>query len=122
MLEILFDRLSHIGEVPICNGYSDRAPHIFGFCFPLCYRCTFLILMFAIMLYLFYYKNIKLRYWLIIVLLIPMIFDGSSQTFFGILSTNFRRAITGGLFGIGLAGLITRILIYLDDKEPTRIE
>lgn len=37
------------------------------------------------------------------ILVIPMIFDGSIQYFTKGHSTNVRRAITGGLFGIGIA-------------------
>lgn len=109
-------RLSHLGQIPLCNGISDRAPHFFGICFPLCYRCTFVVLFFIVMLFVFYYKNIKLPLILCILLLIPMIVDGSLQTFFGILSNNLRRSITGGLFGIGLAALISRLYLYLDKK------
>lgn len=43
-----------------------------------------------------------------IILMIPMILDGSLQYFMGIESTNFRRGITGGLFGVAVAIIIYR--------------
>ena len=38
--------------------------------------------------------------------MIPMILDGSLQYFFCITSNNFRRGITGGLFGVAIANII----------------
>lgn len=47
---------------------------------------------------------------------IPMIFDGGIQTFFGIISTNVRRSITGGLFGFGIGAFLSKLYMYLDEK------
>ena len=38
----------------MCNGIAERAPHILGFCFPLCYRCTFIVILFIMTLYIAY--------------------------------------------------------------------
>ncbi len=48
--------------------------------------------------------------------MLPMIVDGGLQTFFGIMSNNWRRAITGGIFGFGLAGMIALLYMYLDER------
>jgi len=105
-IEFILFRLSHIGEIPLCNGISSRAPHIFGFCFPLCYRCTFIIIGFLITLWIFSQRKIKIHWMILILCMLPMLIDGSIQTFLGVISTNLRRTITGGMFGFGLgAGL-----------------
>lgn len=91
-----------IGRAPLCNRIPERAPHIFGYCFVLCYRCTFIFLGFLITLFII--RNITnitiTKAW---VLLLPMIIDGGIQTFMGVESTNLRRIITGTIFGIGMA-------------------
>lgn len=48
--------------------------------------------------------------------MVPMVVDGSLQTFFGIMSTNFRRSLTGGLFGFGLGSIIGDMYRYLDTR------
>lgn len=108
-IELFLERLLHIGEVPICNGIAERAPHLFGFCFPLCYRCTFFILSFVITLYVGFHKQLKIKPIFLILLILPLIIDGGLQTFFGIESTNIRRVITGSLFGFGIGGIIMLI-------------
>ena len=116
MIKLIIERLLLLGKVPLCNGIADRAPHLFGICFPLCYRCTFIFLTFFITLYVIYKKEVVIGY--IWVLLIPMIIDGSLQTFMSIESTNFRRSITGMLFGIAMAFIVKRIYQFIDKKIP----
>lgn len=113
-LDIICDRLAHIGVVPLCNGISERAPHLFGYCFPLCYRCLFIILFFFMSLYFFYLKHLKLNKYVVVLLMIPMIIDGCLQTFFGIESHNIRRMITGGMFGISLGYTISYLWIKIE--------
>ena len=96
------------GKFPLCNNKKDRAPHIFGRCFLLCWRCT-MVMFFSIIttiilcyldLSLFLFNNFRL---IGVILIIPMILDGGMQYFIKRDSNNFRRAITGALFGIGIA-------------------
>ncbi|WP_028042808.1 DUF2085 domain-containing protein [Candidatus Stoquefichus massiliensis] len=116
IIAFLVYRFSHIGEIPICNGIAERAPHFMGYCFLLCYRCTFIILAFLITLLIFYHKKVKLPIWLLILCMVPMIVDGSLQTFFGVMSENWRRALTGSFFGFGLAGLIAILYMHMDER------
>lgn len=116
MIEFLIERFSQIGQIPLCNGIAERAPHIMGYCFPLCYRCTFIVIFFIITLWFLYRKGIELPIWLLVFCLFPMIIDGGLQTFLGIMSDNLRRAMTGSLFGFGLAGLITWLYMYIDER------
>lgn len=98
----------NLGKIPMCNKKADRAPYICGRCFLLCWRCT-MVMFFSIISTIILY-NIDLSVALSgvfrlagSVLVLPMIFDGSIQYFTKRDSTNIRRAITGGLFGIGIA-------------------
>ena len=52
----------------------------------------------------------------IVLCMLPMIIDGSLQTFWGIMSNNFRRALTGAVFGYALGMLVTKAYIYIDEK------
>ncbi len=101
---------------PICNKRPERAPVVFGHTFFLCWRCTMatlgiiLALIFMIDLYSLLTKKFYIESTL---LCLPMIVDGFLQYFFGINSTNLRRAITGFLFGIGAALQIAYITAIL---------
>ena len=116
MIRIMIERILLLGKIPLCNGIVDRAPQILGICFPLCYRCTFVIISFFITLFLIYKKEISIKYiWL---LLLPLIIDGSLQTFFMIESNNIRRSMTGMLFGIAMAFIVNKIYNFIDKKIP----
>ncbi len=97
--------------MPLCNGLPDRAPHIFGFCFILCYRCTFACIgvfsgLTAFKIFrLKRIRNLKVLYKAAIIaaLALPLIADGLLQTFTDYQSTNALRALTGFLFGVAAA-------------------
>lgn len=116
MIRIMIKRLLLLGKIPLCNGIADRAPQILGICFPLCYRCTFVIIGFFLTLFLIYKKEITAKH--IWILLLPLIIDGCLQTFLMIESHNIRRSITGMLFGIAMAFIVKRIYNYIDKKTP----
>ena len=58
----------------------------------------FILMFFAICMVIFYRRQVRMPYMLIVICMIPMIVDGSLQTFFAVISTNLKRAITGGTF------------------------
>lgn len=116
-IQFILERLSQFGKIPLCNGIASRAPNLFGFCFPLCYRCTFLFLGFFIALVVCYRYKKTIPIMLSIICLLPMIIDGGLQTFFGIMSTNLRRTLTGGLFGVAMGIIVARIYVYIDQKN-----
>lgn len=89
---------------------------IFGFCFPLCYRCTFIVLLFFITLFICYKHKKDFNIWMMLLCLLPMITDGCLQTFYGIESTNIRRAVTGGLFGFALGVMVSKLYSYVDKR------
>ncbi len=98
------------GKAPLCNKKRDRGIIINGFCLPTCTRCTFVTIgtLFDYVLCnkmnsIYYYKlSIEIRVILLITLCLPMIVDGVSQYIFKKESSNYRRAITGFLFGLGI--------------------
>lgn len=102
-------RMSFFSIKPLCNLKEERALHIGNFVFPLCFRCMFIFIFFILSFLIFIKSKIKINKYLFIIsliILIPMIIDGSIQTFFSIESTNVRRSITGSLFGLGLGYIL----------------
>lgn len=117
VFRMLLERLSLIGQVPLCNGMAHRAPHIFGFCFPICYRCLFIMLGFGISYFLLTQTIKKIPWFIGILLMIPMLIDGFTQTLTTYESTNIKRVLTGSMFGIGFAIVILAGIVYLDKKR-----
>ena len=75
----------------------------------------FIFIFFILSFLIFINKKIKLDKRILIVsfiILIPMIIDGSLQTFFNIESTNVRRSVTGSLFGLGLGYILYYCYYY----------
>lgn len=50
---------SKIGDYPLCNGKPETAPHIMGFCFPICWRCFTMIISVIITTILLDFYNTK---------------------------------------------------------------
>lgn len=50
-----------------------------------------------------------------IILILPLIIDGSLQYFFDRESNHLRRMLTGSLFGIGISILTTKLISILFD-------
>ncbi len=98
-------RFSFFGKRPLCNLNADRAPHIGGFVFILCYRCTFLILGIFLSFFFFYFKRVKGNLYLILLnalWILPCFFDGMLQLTTSYVSTNVIRSCTGFIAGIGI--------------------
>lgn len=109
MREIIKIVVSRIGKEPLCNGRAERAPHIFGKCFILCWRCTSLIASMLLCCCFCYVFNGSLQVELeahdvvyIVILILPTFIDGILQYLFHIESTNLRRVVFGGVSGVGL--------------------
>jgi len=96
--------LELIGKKPLCNKNPERAPWIFNFCFPLCWRCTSIVIGDVIgntiQLYLFRGKNYFIPGAL---LCIPCLVDYYLQSKDKYESTNLRRILTGFAAGIGIS-------------------
>lgn len=95
-------RRGQFGHKPLCDLQPERAPHIGNFVFPLCWRCTGIIIGCIIMLTLkwagVHYHNMSF----FIFFALPLPIDALLQEWLNIMSTNFRRLITGLLWGNAL--------------------
>lgn len=98
------EHLELLGKKPLCNKKAERAPRILNFCFPLCWRCTSIVIGYAIgsiirvsflggKSYLFFGS----------MMCMPCFVDHYLQEKANIRSTNFRRILTGLLAGIGIS-------------------
>lgn len=93
-----------------CHGRDDRSFHIRGRKFPICARCTGelagMVLSLAVCLFW------RPPAWACLVIMLPMITDGSIQMITRCESTNLRRVTTGFLFGYALIALVVLVGIH----------
>lgn len=106
-LQLLIDRFSNFGNLPLCNMNGEHGLYINDFCMPLCARCLgiYLGVIISLFVYIFIIKKIeyRIKYHIIFFLLaIPCIFDGVLQYFFYVESNLIRRLSTGILLGISV--------------------
>ena len=103
-----------LGKMPLCNLKVERGFYIGSFCFPLCVRCTAIIIgiLVPVIINIFTRKKQKARIlYLWFIFIIPCLIDGLLQYLFFIESTNIRRLIFGLLSGIGIG----KILLFFKD-------
>lgn len=86
-----------------CHCIDSRSFHIRGKRLPLCARCTgeLLGIVLGLVLFPFFPPSVPLS----LALMLPMVLDGGIQLLTPYESGNFRRVITGALFGYALASL-----------------
>ncbi|MDO4355851.1 MAG: DUF2085 domain-containing protein [Clostridia bacterium] len=94
-----------------CHCRSDRSFHFRGKRFPICARCTgeCVGIMVAPLVNGIWHTSV----FLCGILMLPMIIDGLLQLHTSYESTNFRRCITGMLFGICGTTLFVRSVLYV---------
>lgn len=86
-----------------CHCMEERSFHWRGEIFPICARCTGELLgILAGLVCSFFFRTSTMT---AVFLMLPMIIDGTVQMFTSYNSHNFRRLMTGILFGFGLAML-----------------
>ena len=100
----------HIGRLTGCHQMPERSFFIKEYQFPLCARCTGVVIgeILAIPIWLVFPIGIIPA----IVLGMPLVIDGIAQYRFMILSTNPRRLITGILAGWGLISIYIHIFLF----------
>lgn len=89
-----------------CHCRDDRSFHYKGMKFPVCARCTGILL--GWFLCLITYRFINIPIYVMFLMVVPLIVDGLIQYFTSYESRNIRRLFTGVLFGYG------KISIFLD--------
>jgi len=93
----------------LCHQMPSRSFLIAGYQFPLCYRCTGLLVGTIAFLFLIY-RNRLLSFRLTILLLLPMLIDVGLQAAGLWESTNGLRLATGIGFGMGMPTIALKIL------------
>ncbi|QVK17247.1 DUF2085 domain-containing protein [Mycoplasmatota bacterium] len=100
MKKNFFDVFFHCHKLPERSFfYKDKQ-------FPICSRCTgifigYIIGIISLILGIFF-PFLILKFWISILLIIPMLIDGSIQFFTHYRSNNYKRLITGVLAGFGI--------------------
>lgn len=110
------------GRTIRCHQMPSRSFFIGSYQFPLCARCTGIMAGRVIALLLFpvflFAVDIPLLPALIVlpILLVPLAVDGMVQKFTSYTSTNFRRVVTGILWGFAEFTLILMGIVWLVKK------
>ena len=84
-----------------CHQKPERSFFVRGYQMPVCARCEGELI--GIILALIAIWFVKPPLWLMGVFMVPMVVDGFVQALTKYKSTNWRRLITGMLFGFGIA-------------------
>lgn len=94
-----------------CHQMPERSFFAFGYQFPVCARCTGMILgeVTAIISILFFSPLL----FACMIFMLPMIIDGIVQYKTSYRSTNIRRIFTGFLFGYGFISSILKAIYYI---------
>ncbi len=108
MNDELWIKLMKIGAHCGCHQRPDRSLFIKGYQFPICARCTGILLGRAIGVVV--ESKIHLRTMIGIALMLPLVIDGGTQFLKLQTSNNRRRVATGVLYGTGSVVLFANIL------------
>lgn len=95
-----------------CHQIPERSFFIGGYQFPVCARCTGIILGY-ILSFVYCFLHEKINIYSAIVMIIPMAIDGGTQYFTNYLSNNIKRFITGILAGFGFIQLIKSLILLI---------
>ena len=104
-------KLMQFGKRLGCHQIAERSFFFKGYQFPVCARCTGVILgeiasIFCLFLF-------KIDWWILLLLLAPMAIDWGLQFFNILKSDNIRRIITGLLGGFSLTYLYYYLIISI---------
>lgn len=94
-----------------CHCRDDRSFHWKGERFPVCARCTGELLGIALGFVTFFWWQTPPL--LCLGLMVPMVADGFCQMLTAYESTNWRRLVTGGLFGYALYTLFAHSSVWV---------
>lgn len=94
-----------------CHRKLERTIQIGSYTFPLCARCSAILIGYFSLPIIFIISS--LSWWYIPILMLPLLIDGYTQKWKWRESNNVYRFITGLLFGIAQSILIVRSVVYL---------
>lgn len=92
-----------------CHQMPERSFFAFGYQFPVCARCTGIIVGYILSIFCIFLR-ININMITSVILIIPMAIDGTIQFFTNYLSNNTKRFITGILAGYGFIQFIKHII------------
>lgn len=93
-------KLMNIGSRLGCHQMPERSFFYKGYQFPVCARCTGLIIGYLLGVLIYFLKVLNWK--IAIILCIPLVIDGGSQYLNWRISNQVLRLITGILCGIGI--------------------
>lgn len=92
-----------------CHRRPERSFFVKGYQMPVCARCEGELI--GIMAAVIAVWFLRPPYWLMAVIMLPMIADGLIQGLTKYESNNWRRLITGMLFGFGITMIMLKVFI-----------
>ena len=95
-----------------CHQIRERSFSLCNYQFPICARCTGILLGYIVAIILLLMK-IRIELYICVVMSFPLIVDGSLQYIFKVSSNNTRRFITGILFGVAIIYLIAHTMYFI---------
>lgn len=95
-----------------CHQLPERSFFWGTYQFPVCARCTGIIIGYAFSIFYSIFFN-KMNIITEIALMIPLSIDGLLQLFTSYLSNNIKRLLTGMLAGFGLIQMIKTLFLFL---------
>lgn len=104
--EFIFELVRKSG---MCHQIPERSFYIKGKQFPVCARCTGILLGGIIGGGVFLLGNYSTNNIVFFIMILPLIFDGTIQAFTPYISNNVRRLITGILFGVGSLYILDKL-------------
>lgn len=91
--------LMKLGSIFGCHQLPERSFFFHGYQFPVCMRCTGILI--GEMLALSLYKYLRITWWQALILVLPLAVDGSGQYAGYWKSSKYSRVITGIFAGFG---------------------
>ncbi len=93
-----------------CHQHASRSYFLNGNQMPVCSRCTGIFLSISVFALIFVFFRIKMPFWVIIALIVPLALDGGIQMISSYESTNITRLITGILAGFATIAALDAII------------
>lgn len=100
-------KLMHLGR-HYCHQRPERSFFFRGYQFPVCARCTGILIGYLLWLLSFWFVFAPI--WVCFIFLAIMVIDGGIQQLKILESNNIRRLITGILGGYGLIGIVFNLI------------